>query len=299
MSDETRTIDVPARRYRKLLRAYPKAWRADRGDEMLGTLLDAAEPGRRWPSARESASIVVQGLRERLDLRRRRSTGAVWSEGLRIGALVLLGQAFAVILVLLYEDLGQFVANPYTIARYAGGITLTVGAMAALVAGRTTVATVLTGLWALLPAQFGELPWQLVTAFAVLAGLSLTGRAQRRQRTSAVWLAVVPAVVALYFGYQAMTGSSASPADALLYPFVVLLAVTVGVLVDPRLPIAAACVTVVFMLTATLHVPTVVQGRIISGVQPVELKPQTTVFAAIAVVLLTIGHLRARRLARI
>lgn len=52
-------------RYRALLRAYPKRYRAERGDEIVGTLLDAAAPGQRRPTAREAASLILGGLRTR------------------------------------------------------------------------------------------------------------------------------------------------------------------------------------------------------------------------------------------
>ncbi|GAB3824318.1 hypothetical protein ACFPIJ_63195 [Dactylosporangium cerinum] len=296
MSDET----VLARRYRALLRAYPKAWRAERGDELLGTLLDAAEPDRRRPNLRESVSILAQGTRERFGLRRRRAPGEVWSEALRIGVLVLLGQTVASTLLSILElftmDAVMPVAN---IARYGAGVAFGIAAMVALVLGQTVVTTVLTGLWIAAPVMHGELPWQLVTAFAVLAGLSLADRTPGRRRTSAVWLVVVPLVLLLGFGFNQMVGGYFYPASALLYPFALLLALTAGVTVDPRLPIAVACLTVAMMLNATLHIPSLFGGGSINGVSPVELRPQTAVFGAIAVVLLTIGHLRARRLARI
>lgn len=291
-SADTQATDVLARRYRALLRAYPKAWREQRGDELLGTLLDAAEPGRRRPSARESASVVVQGLRERLGLRRRRSPGAVWSEGLRIGALLVLGEAFAEVLVLLYEN-----TDLPAVAWYAAAVPVGGAAIAALVMGRTVVAAVLTGVWAVLPAGHGELPWTVMTAVLVLTVLSLVDRGRRR--ISAVWLGVVPVTVALWFGFHLLTGGFFQPAGALVYPFALLLAVTAGVLVDPRLPVAVACLSVVVMLESTLHVAGPLYGSAAQGVPPVHLRPQTTVFAAITVVLLTIGHLRARRLARI
>lgn len=53
------------RRYRVLLRVYPAAYLADRGDEILGTLLDAAPPGRTVPSLRDACALVLAGLRAR------------------------------------------------------------------------------------------------------------------------------------------------------------------------------------------------------------------------------------------
>lgn len=48
-----------------LLRAYPKQYRSGRADEMLGTLVEAAGSERRWLSPRESAALVVGGIRAR------------------------------------------------------------------------------------------------------------------------------------------------------------------------------------------------------------------------------------------
>lgn len=52
-----------ARRYRTLLLAYPREYRRDRGDEIIGTLLEMAPPGRRWPTVRQSADLIRAGLR--------------------------------------------------------------------------------------------------------------------------------------------------------------------------------------------------------------------------------------------
>ena len=53
------------RRCRSLLRAYPRWYRRQPGDEMLATLLKASQPGQRWPSARETRALIIGGLRVR------------------------------------------------------------------------------------------------------------------------------------------------------------------------------------------------------------------------------------------
>lgn len=53
------------RRCRWLLRAYPAWYRRGRSGEMLGTLLEASGPGRRWPSFRDTRALVLGGLRVR------------------------------------------------------------------------------------------------------------------------------------------------------------------------------------------------------------------------------------------
>lgn len=52
-------------RARLLLRAYPPDYRADQGQEILGTLLDGSPEGRSWPAPREAWSLVTGGLRVR------------------------------------------------------------------------------------------------------------------------------------------------------------------------------------------------------------------------------------------
>jgi hypothetical protein len=55
-----------ARRYRRLLLCYPRAYRRDRGDEIVGTLLDLAPANRQRPTFREASNLVRHGLRTRL-----------------------------------------------------------------------------------------------------------------------------------------------------------------------------------------------------------------------------------------
>lgn len=56
------------RRYRRLLRWYPRAYRTDRGTELVTTLLDTAEPGRRRPTRRDAVDLARGGLRQRFRL---------------------------------------------------------------------------------------------------------------------------------------------------------------------------------------------------------------------------------------
>ncbi len=77
------------RRYRRLLRAYPADYRRDRGDEIVGTYLDLAGPGRRWPSLADAADLGRGGLRQRL-----RAAGATdLIPGVRLAGLLALTTA--------------------------------------------------------------------------------------------------------------------------------------------------------------------------------------------------------------
>ena len=63
------------RHARLLLRAYPAQWRAERGEEMLDTILQETREGRDWPSFLESASLVASGIRARAAANRRVPVG--------------------------------------------------------------------------------------------------------------------------------------------------------------------------------------------------------------------------------
>ena len=84
--------DALERRYARLLRAYPSAYRKERGSELLDTLIEGAAPGQTRPSRRESIALVVAGVRARIDANRRRGVAASMRSGAVLGALVYLSQ---------------------------------------------------------------------------------------------------------------------------------------------------------------------------------------------------------------
>ncbi|MBM2618526.1 hypothetical protein JIG36_23500 [Actinoplanes sp. LDG1-06] len=65
MPEDIRTARL-TRGYRRWLLAYPRAYRRERGPEILATLLDAADPGRSRPAAREAALLLRHGLGRRV-----------------------------------------------------------------------------------------------------------------------------------------------------------------------------------------------------------------------------------------
>jgi hypothetical protein len=78
------------RRCRSLLRAYPRWYRRQRGDEMLATLLEASQPGQRWPSARDTRALLVGGLRVRATQDQRLTTAANLRLAAQLGAALTL-----------------------------------------------------------------------------------------------------------------------------------------------------------------------------------------------------------------
>ncbi len=60
--------EILERRCRLLLRAYPAAYRAERGEEILSTLLESIPGGRRVPSLADAVDVLGNGLRRRWGL---------------------------------------------------------------------------------------------------------------------------------------------------------------------------------------------------------------------------------------
>ncbi|MEU8169595.1 hypothetical protein AB0B97_24195 [Micromonospora sp. NPDC049004] len=74
------------RRYLRLLLAYPAEYRRSRGAEIVGTYLDLATPGRRWPAPADAADLLRGGLRQRV-----RAAGVIHLvPGVRLAAAVAL-----------------------------------------------------------------------------------------------------------------------------------------------------------------------------------------------------------------
>ncbi len=72
-------------RFERLLRWYPRRWRAQHGDVMLSTLLDEAErAGRSKPTPGEGGAAALHGIAARLDIRSALTLGSI---GL-VGSLV-------------------------------------------------------------------------------------------------------------------------------------------------------------------------------------------------------------------
>jgi hypothetical protein len=237
-----------AQRYRVVLHAYPRSYRARRGDELLGTLMDDAQPEQRWPSAHEVASIVVEGVRERLDASRRRLPRAVWLDGLHVALVLLLAHAFA-----------EVVGNVVWRVSAPAGLTMLLLALLSIVAvlrGRWVVALPLTTAWLAVQVYSSAVSWQYpLTAVLVLAFLAVWHRRMRQVR-SAWWLLAVPVMIAVLDGPQLLAGG-----PVYLFPYlqvtmaVAAVAGAAAALLDPRVPIVVACVLAAETLQVTMTGP--------------------------------------------
>lgn len=74
---ETEAPSELERRFRRLLRAYPRWYRRHRGEELLGTLLDASADDQERPTPTQRRDILRSGLKSRLRVRGRAGGVAV------------------------------------------------------------------------------------------------------------------------------------------------------------------------------------------------------------------------------
>jgi hypothetical protein len=281
------------RRYRRLLLAYPKAYRAERGGEIVGTLLDAAAPDRRRPAFREAAALIFGGLRVRLGAKQG-PRQPIWRDVLHFVAVM----ALALNTALSVTSLTGGNLRPDTIA----GTAATVGALVLVALHRYRLALVL--------AVFGGLIWEFgisgLTPRWTLAGLItlpavLTVLAWRRPRdrhtTPAVSTVAAVAIVTPQLLWTALpVPAFHGPgwlAWVLLAPAV--LAVAFG-LVDPRLTAAYA---VNLLLGLTVSATVFIDFGSLGVVTSSDIIAHFVAPLAVALVLLTAGWLVHRRRVRL
>jgi len=129
------------RRIRLLLRAYPPGYRAGRGEEMLGTLLEATPDGRDWPSARDSWSLLAGGTRARRARNRQLGPATSLRQAVVLGLALYVSWLSAQLLQIFLSDpltrahgtpvLAAFLLAATGLAVWAGQRTLLITAVAA------------------------------------------------------------------------------------------------------------------------------------------------------------------------
>ena len=82
--------------YRRLLRWYPSSYRNRHEEEILGVLMDAAQPGQRRPGARESVDLLWSALKIRIRMTLRGADSQAWQ-----AALTLVGVLLPLLMLLL------------------------------------------------------------------------------------------------------------------------------------------------------------------------------------------------------
>lgn len=164
--------DTLERRYRLLMRSYPRTWLDERGEELIGTLMEISEPGQRWPKRREASSLLLSGIRVRAGVDRLGSPGRAWRDSTRPAVVLLLALQIVVqvwLSVLSFADLDgapitwRLLAKPAVTCAIAGGAAL------ALLAARPRLGValaLLTPLPAVLPPF--NYTWDTYYVFAVV-----------------------------------------------------------------------------------------------------------------------------------
>lgn len=241
----SRSSTALERRARMLLRAYPPPYRRDRGEEMLGTLLEATPVGQSWPRARDAWSMLAGGRRARAA--RNRQAGPAAS--LRQAAILAI-TLFLSLLVNLYLD-ASFTASGGSHAWAGFTVSVLLAALVlAMWSGRRSYIA-LTGLAAsaaLAYEQYGfagkgetppvlTAPLALLALLAVLAPVLLTRRAERPPRS---WLLLPGGITALN-----LIGQLSEDQLAIMYLLMLLLTI-IWLITDAR-PVAAMAFFVVLV----------------------------------------------------
>ncbi|HEY2079313.1 MAG TPA: hypothetical protein VGH53_23540 [Streptosporangiaceae bacterium] len=238
------------RRCRLLLRLYPVAYRSERGEEILGTLLEATPEVRAWPLPRDVRGLAIGGLRARAAINGRNTTAA----NLRVAVLVGVAAHLAYVVGAVLGD-GLFAAEhgmPFSWPMLVVATLIAVTLVVAWLSRRRAI--VLAGALPAAAALAVVGPWRTfafgsaVTELACLAVLiALAGPQQPDRRW--LWL-IGPILLAGLLMVQPLPGSSleATAAVALCLLLTVATVSLAWLAIDARPAIAV----VVFLLAAWL-----------------------------------------------
>lgn len=232
------------RRYRFLLRAYPASYRRDRGEEIIGTLLQAVPSGRNHPGWRDAWALLLGGLRVHAAQNQRLSTPA----NLRLAAMLTLAIVGAIIATSRVADVVRYESRSWPMRHF---FRLALGSPASLLfsAGLALAAIVL--IWfvprfvaaaLLLSAAVVGLhqrgPVGLESAAVLLLLATLTAAGRERPPRSWLWLvAILPAYQLLV---AALPARSVAPYVGPPLWLALLVLVMLWTVVDARPAIAAA-----------------------------------------------------------
>jgi hypothetical protein len=243
------------RRCRMLLRAYPRWYRRQRGDEMLATLLEASAPGQKWPSARDARALIMGGLRVRTAQNRRLTMGANLGLAAQLGvALTLLLFAAGNLTTVYLVWIHLYALSGGTVQWSVFGLLGLAAVVAAWFAPRRVV--VVLALAAAAAAVW--LNWDGDKVMAILpAGLlvSLAVLVRRGERLPRSWLLLAGPFFA-FSVLQALT--IVEPFNFLNNPLLVVLWILLGLIacwmfVDARPALALAiCIACTFVVSSLL-----------------------------------------------
>jgi hypothetical protein len=292
-------VSALERRYRALLRAYPRAYRAERGDEIVGTLLDDSRPDQRWPSGRDVRALALGGLRQRAGADRL-PEGTLWRDALAL-ALVM------VLVSVVVARLGRTLVLPGSLAEAALRLVTAVmatGALVALLLRRFGLGLLLVALtaglfaWSAGPWLQSEIMVAQVPVLAAAIGVAVAARRGHRTggappRTTATLVAVA-AVLAVPMELAQAGSPLAVPAMPFALMAVSAALAVVAAAVDPRLPVAVAMVAGWHALPSAYLL-----GSVYWRPWPATLVAFVGTEIGLALVLVPLGWALARRRARV
>jgi hypothetical protein len=236
------------RHSRWLLLAYPRRYRRQRGEEMLGTLLDATPPGRTWPTPRDTAALIMGGFRVRAGQNQPQPTAASVRQGIVLGAALALIQINVGYLTGLIAFWMHDFPEPFP-PRASYQAAFAVAALAAVAAAwfapriiTAGAALVAAALWVWGSDGIGDGHGWVIPAVVALVTLAILTPARPRLPRSWLWLAGLWLVVNTLPGLAPTRQQLLFPLDAPLHTFswIILAAVALWIVVDARLGLALA-----------------------------------------------------------
>jgi len=300
------------RRYRRWMVAYPDEYRREHDEEILGTLLQAAGPGRDRPSIREGVALLAGGLRTRARLAAA-SPGLPWADGMRLGVLLYLVLACGIGLRLSLGPvvfpgrvgiLGEADLAYLQCAVLAIGVGATAlarcGIGLATVAGFVVIEEIaLHGVSPPIPVV--PVNWLFVAALLAALAWHPRLRAIRRPRparSALLALGGVGLVTAFFLAMDAYSMRGPAPLPLAVAPPQLLLPVAVLLLLavvgaDPRPALAAT----VYVLANVVGIAQLGFSIRLAGYQAIQYELLLLVGAGAAAVALAVTALSARRLA--
>jgi hypothetical protein len=247
------------RRYSRLLRAYPSAYRAERGDEILDTLMAAAPHDRTWPTFRDARTLVLGGLRVRAAQDHRLSRMANLRLATMLGIAMFL--AFSSAPMLIETQVGSSAATTWSVewaSVLVRPIPMAVVVAAFYIRRRLAVLTLTTtSLTAAAAAAVIDASIAEVSALTAVLVLTFAALAMGRDRMPRSWLWLVG--VAVGHAYLWLIAPDVDTASGLLsiatgWPGFVI-AGAIWIAVDARLAMAitvALSILVVFQAVIDL-----------------------------------------------
>jgi hypothetical protein len=284
---------------RWLLRFYPAAYRRERAEEIIGTLLEATRDDRRWPRARDVGALVVGGIRARAAQNHQRTVGANLRVAVMAGLAIYTAIWFATYMAGFVQGFVWFgpgsappigwMGWPAAVTALLAGATVVLAWIAprvGLLAGALASAAVV----AFAVANHDALEPHLVQVLAVAGLAALAPRAGRPPRRW-LWLpgvVVISALTELATGYGWLAYSWRFSGELTL--LAVAAAGILWIAIDARLMIAV--LTFVGLIAAQMAVAEIRFG---AGAAILPMLPFLTVIGAL---ILATGWLLRRQSAR-